>query len=48
MCTKFWLGSLKSDGKIILKWTFLDTGWEGVNFIQLAQDRDQWWDLVNP
>jgi hypothetical protein len=25
----------------------LETGWEVVNWIHLAQDRDQWWALVN-
>jgi hypothetical protein len=24
-----------------------EIGWEGVNWIHLAQDRDQWWALVN-
>jgi hypothetical protein len=24
-----------------------EIGWEGVNWIDLAQDRDQWWTLVN-
>jgi hypothetical protein len=24
-----------------------ETGWEGVDCIHLAQDRDQWWALVN-
>jgi hypothetical protein len=24
-----------------------EIGWEGVYWLQLAQDRDQWWDLVN-
>jgi hypothetical protein len=23
------------------------TGWEGVDWIHLAHDRDQWWTLVN-
>jgi len=23
------------------------TGWEGVDWIHLAHDRDQWWALVN-
>jgi hypothetical protein len=26
---------------------FTDIGWEGVNWIHLAQDRDHWWALVN-
>jgi hypothetical protein len=24
-----------------------ETGWEGVNWIHLSQDSNQWWDLVN-
>jgi hypothetical protein len=24
-----------------------ETGWEGVNWVYMAQGRDQWWDLVN-
>jgi hypothetical protein len=33
-------------GKTILKW-ILETGWDGMDWIDLAQDRDQWWALVN-
>jgi hypothetical protein len=51
MCTKFWLESLKGrqghrledNNKIILR----GIGWEGVDWIYLAQDRNQWWALVN-
>jgi len=25
----------------------METGWEGVDWMQLAQDKDQWWALVN-
>jgi hypothetical protein len=24
-----------------------ETGWEGVDWMHLAQDRDQWWAVVN-
>jgi len=24
-----------------------EIGWEGVDWMRLAQDRDQWWSLVN-
>jgi hypothetical protein len=24
-----------------------EIGWGGMDWIHLAQDRDQWWDLVN-
>ena len=35
------------DGRIILKWIFerLDGG--GIDRINVAQDRDRWWTLVN-
>jgi len=26
---------------------FREVWWEGVDWMQLAQDRDQWWTLVN-
>jgi hypothetical protein len=26
---------------------FKETGWESVEWINLAQDRDQWWAFVN-
>jgi hypothetical protein len=35
-----------ADGKIILEW-ILKRGWEGVTWIHLAQDRDQWRAVVN-
>jgi hypothetical protein len=36
------------DGKIILGWMDLrETGWEGVDWIHLAQDREKWQALVN-
>jgi hypothetical protein len=37
------------DGRIILKWICkgLDGGGGGMNWIDLAQDRDRWWALVN-
>jgi hypothetical protein len=53
--TGFWLGGLKArnhwehlgiGGRITLKWTL----WrqiDGANWIQLAQDRVQWWAFVN-
>jgi hypothetical protein len=24
-----------------------EIGWQGVDWMHLAQDRDQWWDFVN-
>jgi hypothetical protein len=55
MHTKFWEESLKErdqledlgiDGgniKMVLK----EIGWESVDLIHLAEDRDQWWAFVN-
>jgi len=53
---QFWLGKLRErdhlgdsdvDGKIILRWIF--SKWEmwGMDWIELAQDRDRWRALVN-
>ena len=37
------------DGRIILKWIFerLEMGGGGIDWNDLAQDRDRWWALVN-
>jgi hypothetical protein len=53
--TGFWKGDLREgdkfgdtgiDGRIILKWIFKT--WDGgMNWIELAQDRDRWRALVN-
>jgi len=32
------------EGRIIVKW---DVGWRSMNWIDLAQDSDRWWALVN-
>jgi hypothetical protein len=34
-------------GRIILKQTFRKIGWGGMDWIDLAQDRSHWRDLVN-
>jgi hypothetical protein len=34
------------DGRTILKWIFRDAGWDSVDWIDLAQDRDRWLALV--
>jgi hypothetical protein len=40
------LGRHDIGGWTILKW-ILEIGWDGVDWIELAQDRDQWRALVN-
>jgi hypothetical protein len=55
MHTKFLLGNLKGrdysedigiDGKIILNRSY-GNRWEGVDWMHLAQDEQQWWAVVN-
>jgi hypothetical protein len=55
MYTVFWWGDLRErdqfedqdlDGRIILRWIIRK--WDGrMDWIDLAQDRDRWWVLVN-
>jgi hypothetical protein len=33
--------------RIILKWIFMEIGKKGVDWVHLAQDRDQWRALVD-
>jgi hypothetical protein len=40
------LEDLGIGGKIILEWILGDIGWKGLSWVQLAQDRNQWWALV--
>jgi hypothetical protein len=53
--TGFWCGDLREgdhlgdpgiDGRIILKWIFKNLD-GGMDWIELAQDGDRWWALVN-
>jgi hypothetical protein len=30
-----------------IRMDLMEIGWEGVDWMQLVQDRDQWWALVN-
>jgi hypothetical protein len=30
-----------------IKMDLRETGWEGVDWMHLAKDRDQWWPVVN-
>jgi len=44
-CIEFWSEDLGIDGRVILEWIRIDLReiwWEGVDWIHLAQDRDQW------
>lgn len=34
-------------GRDNIKMDLKETGWDGMDWIHLAQDRDQWWTLVN-
>jgi hypothetical protein len=47
----FWWESRKEDldvrGRIILRWVLREIGWGDMDWIDLAQDRDQWRALVN-
>jgi hypothetical protein len=52
-CTGLWWGSLREgdcwvdpgiDGRIILRW--ISRKWD-MDWIELAQDRNRWWALVN-
>ena len=55
MLTGLWWGNLREGdhlediglrGRIILKWIFKKMGW-GVDWIDLAQDRDEWRAVLN-
>ena len=55
MHTGFWWGNLQKidhmedpgiDGSINIKMGLEEVGWEG-GWIDLAQDRDRWWELVS-
>jgi hypothetical protein len=41
------LGDPDLDGMIILRWIFRKWGVRGMDWIELAQDRDRWRVLVN-
>ena len=40
------MGDPDIDGRIILRWIFRKWMWV-TDWIELAQDRDRWWALVN-
>ena len=55
-CTGFWWGNVRerdhwgdpgADGRIILRWIFRKWDVGGMDWIELAQDRDRWRALVN-
>jgi hypothetical protein len=41
------LGDPGVDGGIILKWIFKTWDGGGIYWIELTQDRDRWWALLN-
>jgi hypothetical protein len=54
--TGFWWGNMREtdhlgdpgvDGRIILKWIFWKLDWRGMNWIDLAEDRDRWLAFVD-
>jgi hypothetical protein len=50
--TGFWkkgghLEDIGVDGREILKWTYKKWNGGGMDWIDMAQDRDRWWALVN-
>jgi len=54
-CIGSWWGNLRErahwgdpgvDGRIILRWNSKKWDWD-MDWIELAQDRDRWWALVN-
>jgi hypothetical protein len=56
MCTVFWWGNLRErghrgdpgvDGRIIIRWIFRKWDVRGMDWIQLAQDRESWLSSVN-
>jgi hypothetical protein len=56
MYTQFWSEDLKGrdyseyldiDERIILEWILKkEIGWEGKDWINIAQDMNQWWNLI--
>jgi hypothetical protein len=54
--TGFWWGNLKErdhledlsvDGRIKFEWIFKEQDWEGVDWIDVAQDMDSWRAVLN-
>ena len=41
------LGDSGLDGRIILRWIFREVGCRSMDWVDLAQDKDMWWALVN-
>jgi len=41
------LGRPRHRWEVDIKMGLLEVGWRGMNWIDLAQDRDRWWVLVN-
>jgi hypothetical protein len=47
MHTKFWSGNMKKRDNVEDLCVSREIGWEGVAWVHLAQDMDQWQALVN-
>ena len=56
LCIRFWWGNLRErvhlgdpgvDVRIILRWNFRKWDVGDIDWIELAQDRDRWWALLN-
>jgi len=53
MHTKFWLVRKRSPGRPRHRWEnnvsmdLRESGWEGVDLMLLAYDRNHWWALLN-
>jgi hypothetical protein len=41
------LGRLKRRCKDNIKMDFRKVGWKGMDWINLAQDRERWWNVIN-
>jgi hypothetical protein len=41
------LEDLVADGRIILKCILEQVGWRGMDLIDMAEDSDSWWSVVN-
>jgi hypothetical protein len=56
MHTRFWEGNpgkrdnfkdLCIDGRLIIRYILKEICWEGMDWTDLAKDRDKWWSVLN-